>query len=323
MLVEPGPSALTWLDGEFVPWSEATMHLCDHHYGVGVFEGVRAYGGEQGAAIFRLREHTKRLLRSAHMLRIRVPDRFDEDTLNRAQVELVQRNGLADAYLRPFIFHSGTFGLSPRTRGLRVRVAIMALAWSDDGAFAGGEGKTRGITLRTASFSHPHGSSALTKAKANANYLSGVLAREEAQDCGADEAMLLDREGFVTETSGANLFAVLRGVVCTPPLDSVLEGVTRATVISLLESVGTKVVERRMTRDDIYAADEVFLTGTAAEITPIREVDGRAIGSGAPGDITRRVQGMYTDAVRGRAPDRHEWLTRIQDGMSKFRRTFE
>ncbi len=311
MLVEPGPSVLTWLDGEFVPWPSATMHVCDHHYGVGVFEGVRAYGGEQGTAIFRLRDHTKRLLRSAHMLRIRVPTRFDEETLNQAQVELLRRNDFQDAYIRPFIFHSGTFGLSPRTRGLRVRVAIMALAWRDDGAFAATEAKARGITLRTSSFTHHHGSSVLSRAKANANYLSGVLAREEAQDCGADEALLLDREGFVTETSGANLFAVLRGVVCTPPLDSVLEGVTRATVISLLDSVGTKVVERRMTRDDIYTADEVFLSGTAAEITPIREVDGRQIGSGAPGEITRRLQNAYADLVRGRAPDRLEWLTRI------------
>jgi len=311
MLVEPGPSVLTWLDGEFVPWPSATMHLCDHHYGIGVFEGVRAYAGGQGAAIFRLRDHTKRLLRSAHMLRIRVPARFDEETLNQAQIDLVRRNGFQDAYIRPFIFHSGTFGLSPRTRGLRVRVAIMAIEWRDDGAFAGGDAKTRGITLRTSSFTHHHASSLLPRAKANANYMSGVLAREEAQDCGADEALLLDRDGFVTETSGANLFAVLRGVVCTPPLDSVLEGVTRATVISMLESTGAKVVERRMTRDDVYTADEVFLTGTAAEITPIREVDGRQIGSGAPGELTKRVQSAYTDLVRGRAPDRHEWLTRI------------
>ena len=311
MLVEPGASALTWLDGEFVPWSEATMHLCDHHYGVGVFEGVRAYGGAQGTTIFRLRDHTQRLLRSAHMLKIHIPDRFDEATINQAQVELVRRNGLRDAYLRPFVFHSGTFGISPRMRGLRVRVAVMALEWRDDGAFAGGEAATRGITLRTSSFTHHHGSSLLTRAKANANYMSGVLAREEAQDSGADEAMLLDREGFVTETSGANLFAVLRGVVCTPPLDSVLEGITRATIITLLASLGTRVVERRMTRDDIYTADEVFLTGTAAEVTPIREVDGRRIGSGAPGELTTRLQSMYSNVVRGRSPDRLEWLTRI------------
>ena len=245
------------------------------------------------------------------MLKIQIPARFDENALNQAQVELVRRNGFQDAYIRPFVYHSGTFGLSPRTRGLRVRVAIMALEWRDDGAFAGGEAATRGITLRTSSFTHHHGSSLLTKAKANGNYISGVLAREEAQDAGADEAMLLDREGFVTETSGANLFAVLRGVVCTPPLDSVLEGVTRATVMTLLESLGTRVVERRMTRDDIYTADEVFLTGTAAEVTPIRAVDGRQIGGGVPGELTRRVQSMYVNLVRGRSPDRLEWLTRI------------
>jgi branched-chain amino acid aminotransferase len=215
------------------------------------------------------------------------------------------------AYLRPFVFHSGAFGLSPRTRGLRVRVAILVLEWRDDGAFSGGDTSKRGIVLRTASFTQHHGSSLLTKAKANANYMSGVFAREEAQDSGADDAMILDRDGFVTETSGANLFAILRGVICTPPLDSVLEGVTRDTVMSLAGRLGHKVIERRMTRDDIYAADEVFLTGTAVEITPVREVDGRSIGNGSVGTFTAKMQAMFAELVRGRSADQREWLTRI------------
>jgi branched-chain amino acid aminotransferase len=311
MLVEPGSDSLVWLDGEFVRWSAATIHLCDHHYGVGVFEGVRAYAGDQGPAIFRLSDHTRRLLRSAHMLKIQMPESFGEAALNQAQIELMRRSGLGDAYIRPFVFHSGTFGLSPRIRGLRVRVAVMAIEWRDNGAFAGGEAATRGISLRTSSFTRHDGSSVLTKAKANGNYMSGILAREEAQDSGADEALLLDRSGFVTETSGANLFAVLRGTVCTPPLDCVLEGVTRDTVMSLAEGLGKKVVERRLTRDDVYTADEVFLTGTAAEVTPIREVDGRRIGNGKPGEFTTRIQRMYADLVRGRRDERREWLTRI------------
>lgn len=310
MIVEPPANALTWIDGEFIPWHAANMHVSDNHYAVGVFEGVRSYTGERGTTIFRLKDHTKRLFRSAHMLKMKIPNSFDEASLNHAQIELLRRNSLQDSYLRPFIFHSGLLGISPRVRGLRIRVAVLALEWRDDGAF-GEEIKTRGIRLRTSSYTQHHASSMLVKAKANGNYMSGILAREEAQDCGADEALMLDRDGFVTETCGANIFALLRGQLCTPPLDSVLEGVTRDTVIALAKSLGMTVIERRLTRDDIYSAEEAFLTGTAAEITAVRELDGRAIGTGKCGEITTGIQTAYQNLVRRREDRYPEWFTAI------------
>jgi branched-chain amino acid aminotransferase len=287
------------------------MHVSDHHYGVGVFEGVRAYAHENGAAIFRLQDHTARLFRSAHILKIAIPERFNRECVNRAQVELLQRNGLRDAYIRPFVFHAGTLGLSPRIAGLRVRVAIMALEWRDDGAFGRAETSGRGIVLRTATFTRHHANSLLTKAKANGNYMNGILAREEAHQNGADDALLLDRDGCVTEASGANVFIVSRGAIFTPPLESVLEGITRDSIMVLADMVGRPVVEGRMTRDEVYVADEVFLTGTAAEITPVRELDGRTIGNGMRGEITEQLQTMYTDLTRARSDYRREWLTRF------------
>jgi branched-chain amino acid aminotransferase len=309
VLVEPRSDHYVWLDGEFVPWSLATMHVSDHHYGVGVFEGVRVYAGTDGAAVFRLQAHTQRLFRSAHILGIALPVGFELENLNRAQVELVRRNGLRDGYLRPFVFHAGMAGLSPRTSGLRVRVAIMALEWRDDGAFGRADGAERGIAVRTSSFVRSSG--LLTKAKANANYMTGILAREEARQSGVDDALLLDGCGFVAETSAANVFIVRDGAICTPPLESVLEGITRATVVALAGALGYKLIERRVTRDDVYVADEAFLTGTATEITPVRELDGRSIGGGVRGPITARLQALYADVVRGRSDKFREWLTRV------------
>jgi branched-chain amino acid aminotransferase len=311
MLVEPRSDHCVWLDGEFVPWAAATMHVSDHHYGVGVFEGVRAYAVEGGAAIFRLHEHTARLLRSAHILNITLPAGFDRERLNRAQVELLQRNGLKDAYLRPFVFHTGPAGLAPRVGGLRVRVAVMALEWRDDAAFDRSDAAKRGIALRTASFTRQHASSLLAKAKANGNYMNGILAREEAQHGGADDALLLDRDGMITETSGANVFVVRGGALFTPPLESVLEGITRDSIMVLAGMLGISVMERRMTRDELYIADEVFVTGTAAEVTPVRELDGRTIGDGAQGPLTARLQRLYADVTRGRSDQCRDWLTRI------------
>lgn len=311
MLVEPRPDLDVWLDGEFVPWPLARMHVSDHHYGVGVFEGVRAYAGPAGAAVFRLEAHTQRLLRSARILKIALPESFDRERLNGAQVELLRRNGLKDAYLRPFVFHAGMAGLSPRTSGLRVRVAIMALEWRDDGAFGRADGAERGIALRSSSFARSGASGLLTKAKANANYMGGILAREEARHCGADDALLLDRDGLVTESSAANVFIVRDGAIYTPPLESVLEGVTRDSLFVLAGALGHKVVERRLTRDDVYVADEAFLTGTASEITPVRELDGRPIGGGVRGPITARLQALYADVTRGRSDHFRDWLTPV------------
>jgi branched-chain amino acid aminotransferase len=311
MLAEPRSDAMVWLDGELVPWSSATMHVSDHHYGVGVFEGVRAYANEGGAAVFRLADHTERLFRSAHILKLTIPERFDRAALNRAQLELLRKNGLRDAYIRPFIFHGGMLGLAPRIQGLRVHVAILALEWRDDGAFSSSEAARRGIALRTASFTRPQASSLLAKAKANANYMSGILAREEAREHGADDAILLDRDGCVTETSGANVFVVQRGVIYTPPREMVLEGITRDTVFALAGVLGKTVTERRMTREDLYVADEVFVTGTAAEVTPVRELDGRRIGRGAPGEVSEKLRAMYGELVRGRGDHFQQWLTRF------------
>jgi branched-chain amino acid aminotransferase len=311
MIAAPRPDNQVWLDGEFVPWSAATMHVSDHHYGVGVFEGVRAYANEDGAAVFRLKDHTARLFRSARILNLALPERFDEACLNRAQLALLERNQLRNAYLRPFVFHGGVGGLSPSIRGLRVRVVIMSLEWSDDGAFSAGDGSRQGITLRTSSFTRPSASSQLARAKANANYIGGILAREEARQLGADDAILLDQNGFVTETSGANLFVVQRDALYTPPRESVLEGITRDTVVTMAKMLGKQVIERRMTRDDLYVGDEVFLTGTAAEVTPVREIDGRTIGGGGYGELTQKIAAMYADFVRGRRNEFSEWLTRI------------
>jgi branched-chain amino acid aminotransferase len=287
------------------------MHLSDHHYGVGVFEGVRAYAGEGGTAIFRLREHTARLLRSAHILNIPIPDRYDREALEAAQCEVLRRNNFGDAYLRPFVFYGGFAGLSPRTRGLRVHVVIMALEWTDDGAFRGRDAGVRGIALRTSSFVRHHASSMLAKAKANANYMNGILALQEAEATGADDALLLDANGFAAETSGANLFVVRERTLYTPPLEHALDGITRDTVLTLASAKGWGVAERRMSRDDLYVADEAFLTGTAAEITPVREIDARRIGGRSPGSMTETLRSVYADHVRGRGEHRREWLTQL------------
>lgn len=308
MIVEPRPEHLVWLDGKFVRWADATMHLSAHHYGFGVFEGVRSYVGERGAAIFRLADHTRRLFRSARMLKLRIPDAFDADCLNRAQLELLRRNQLGDAYLRPFVFLDGFLGLRPSSRDLSVRVAVLAVAWqsSDTGQ---GSRAARGLTLKTSSFLRHPPNTLLSKAKANGNYLGGMLALEEAQSSGADDAVLLDQNGFVTETTGANLFLVKEGALFTPPVSSVLDGVTRDTVFTLAKAAGLAVSECPLTRDELYVADEAFITGTAAEVSAIAEVDGRPIGTAAVGPITRRLQTMYAAHVRGRGEGHPEWLT--------------
>ena len=297
-----------WFDGKMVPWREATTHVLTHtlHYGMGVFEGVRAYDAEQGTAIFRLREHTDRLFRSAHILRIPMP--YDKETLNAAQTAVVRENGLQSAYLRPMCFY-GSEGMGLRADNLKVHVIVAAWEW---GAYLGKENLERGIRIRTSSFTRHHVNITMCKAKANGNYMNSMLALNEALSCGYDEAMLLDSEGYVAEGSGENIFIVRNGVLYTPDLTSALEGVTRDTIMTLACEEGLEVREKRITRDEVYIADEAFFTGTAAEVTPIREVDQRVIGNGARGPLTEKLQTLYFDQVHGRREDHPEWLTLVE-----------
>ena len=296
-----------WFDGRLVPWREATVHVLTHtlHYGLGVFEGVRAYDGEQGTAIFRLADHTRRLYRSAHILGMRIP--YDADTLHQAQIAVVRENGLASAYLRPMCFY-GAEGMGLRADNLKVHTIVAAWAW---GAYLGEEGLERGIRIKTSSYTRHHVNAVMCRAKANGHYINSILALQEAQACGYDEALLLDAEGFVAEGSGENFFLVRDGVLYTPELTSALEGITRDTVIRLAREAGYRVVEKRITRDEVYIADEAFFTGTAAEVTPIRELDGRVIGTGRRGPVTERLQGLYFDQVYGRRDAHPEWLTPV------------
>jgi len=296
-----------WFDGEMRPWREATTHVLTHtlHYGMGVFEGVRAYDAEQGTAVFRLREHTDRLFGSAHILQMPMP--FDRDTLNEAQLAVVRENNLQSAYLRPMCFY-GSEGMGLRADNLKVHVIVAAWEW---GAYLGKENLEKGIRIRTSSFTRHHVNITMCKAKANGNYMNSMLALNEALTCGYDEAMLLDNEGYVAEGSGENIFIVRNGVLFTPDLTSALEGVTRDTIMVLAREEGLEVREKRITRDEVYVADEAFFTGTAAEVTPIREVDNRTIGNGGRGPVTERLQTLYFDQVHGRREDHPEWLALV------------
>jgi branched-chain amino acid aminotransferase len=296
-----------WMDGELVPWREATVHVLTHtlHYGVGVFEGVRAYQTGHGTAIFRLQDHTKRFFRSARIMGIDLP--FDQDTLNEAQKSVVRENGLSEAYIRPLAFW-GSEGMGLHARNLKAHVAIASWEW---GAYLGDEGLAKGIRVKTSSFSRHHVNSTMCKAKATGHYYNSILALEEALAAGCDEALLLDTEGYVAEGSGENIFIVRDGRVVTPELTSALEGITRDTVVALLDELNIKVHEKRITRDEVYVADEAFFCGTAAEITPIRELDGRSIGEGHRGPITEKVQSMYFDQVKGRREEHPEWLVYV------------
>lgn len=299
---------LIWLDGEWVDWREAKVHVLTHtlHYGCGVFEGLRAYRTDRGAAIFRLAEHTDRLFRSAHIMRMSIP--FDKETLNEAHREAVKRNGLSSAYIRPMCF-LGSEGMGLHASNLKVHVMIAAWEW---GSYLGAENMMRGIRVRTSSFTRSHVNSAMLKAKANGNYLNSILAVREAVDAGCDEALLLDHEGFVAEGSGENIFIVRNGRLYTPDLTSALEGITRETIITIAREMGLEVIEKRITRDEVYIADEAFFTGTAAEVTPIREVDGRAIGSGeGRGPLTEMLQTLYFDHVHGKRQGHTDWLVYV------------
>jgi branched-chain amino acid aminotransferase len=298
---------LIWLDGAMVPWREATTHVLTHtlHYGMGVFEGVRAYRTPAGPAIFRLQEHTERLFKSAHILGMSMP--FDRGTINEAQRTVVQQNGLESAYIRPMCFY-GAEGMGLRADNLEVHCMVAAWSW---GAYLGEENMENGIRIKVSSFTRHHVNITMCRAKANGNYMNSMLALKEALECGYDEALLLDAEGYVMEGSGENIFIVRERVLYTPDLTSALDGITRKTVIALASELGIPVVEKRITRDEVYIADEAFFTGTAAEVTPIREVDGRLIGQGGRGPVTKRLQGLYFDQVHGRRDEHPEWLTPV------------
>ena len=296
-----------WFDGEMVPWREAKTHLLTHtlHYGMGVFEGVRAYHAEQGTAIFRLQEHTERLFNSAHILGMLVP--YDRDTINQAHIAAIRENKLDSAYIRPMFFY-GSEGMGLRADNLRVHCMVAAWSW---GAYLGDEAIQNGIRIRVSSFTRHHVNITMCRAKANGNYMNSMLALQEALHDGYDEALLLDSEGYVMEGSGENIFIIKEGVIYTPDLTSALDGITRKTVMTLCDELGIPVIEKRITRDEVYIADEAFFTGTAAEVTPIREVDNRAIGCGGRGPITEKLQSLYFDQVHGRRDEHPEWLTPV------------
>lgn len=299
-----------WMNGELVPWRDAKVHVLTHtlHYGLGVFEGVRAYATNRGATIFRLHDHTDRLFDSAHILGMKIP--YTKEQLNAAQCQVVKANKLDEGYLRPMCF-LGSEQMGLRAEGLTVNVSIAAWPWP---SYMDPAARDRGIKVRTSSYTRHHVNITMCKAKANGNYINSLLALREALDCGAEEALLLDAEGYVAEGSGENFFLVQNGELHTPELTSCLNGVTRRTLMALAAELGLTVCERRLTRDEVYIADEAFFTGTAAEVLPIRELDGRAIGSGARGPITAKLQALYFDQVRGKRNMHPEWHTPVADG---------
>ncbi|MDO9104741.1 MAG: branched-chain amino acid transaminase [Methylovulum sp.] len=294
-----------WLDGQWVEWREAKVHVLTHtlHYGLGVFEGIRAYHAALGTAIFRMQEHTDRLFRSAHIMNMPMP--FNKAVINQAQRDAVAKNQLDSAYIRTMCFF-GSEGMGLRADNLKVHVMIAAWPW---GAYLGAESIEKGIRIRTSSYTRNHHNSTMCKAKANGNYINSILALQEALATGYDEALMLDHEGFAAEGSAENLFIVRNGKIYTPETTSALEGITRDTVMIIAREQGFEVIEKRITRDEIYVADEAFFTGSAAEVTPIRELDNRAIGSGSRGPITEKLQALYFDAVYGRSIEHADWLT--------------
>ena len=298
---------LIWLDGAMVPWRDAKVHVLTHtlHYGMGVFEGVRAYETAKGPGIFRLQDHTNRLFRSAHIMNMEIP--FTREDINRAQVASIKENNLPHAYIRPMVFY-GSEGMGLRAENLKTHVMVAAWEWP---SYMSPEALEQGIKVRTSSYTRHHVNISMCKAKANGHYINSMLALNEALTGGADEALLLDPEGYVAEGSGENIFIVRDGVVYTPELTSCLDGITRATVITFIKEMGCKLVEKRITRDEVYVADEAFFTGIAAEVLPIRELDGRLIGSGKRGALSEQLQTMYFDQVTGRREEYPDWITYV------------
>jgi branched-chain amino acid aminotransferase len=299
---------LIWFDGEMVPWRDAKVHVLTHtlHYGMGVFEGVRAYQTkDRGTCIFRMQEHTDRLFRSAHIMRMDMS--VTKEQVNEAQRAVVRENGLDEAYLRPMCFY-GSEGMGLRAENLKMHVIVAAWDWPN---YMSPEARDNGIKVRCSSYTRHHVNISMCKAKANGHYINSMLALREAIDSGCEEALLLDNEGYVAEGSGENIFIVRNGKLYTPELTSCLDGITRNTIFEFANELGLTVEEKRITRDEIYIADEAFFTGTAAEVLPIRELDGRKIGSGSRGPVTTLLQSMYFDQIKGRREEFPEWLTPI------------
>ena len=297
-----------WLDGRMVPWDEARVHVLTHtlHYGLGVFEGIRCYRTDDGrSAVFRLTEHVRRLFESAHINLMPIP--FSREVVTQAVLDSLRENGLAEGYIRPLAFiGDGVMGLNPADNP--VRVAVIAWAW---GKYLGEEGMERGIRCRVSSFTRHHVNAKMQKGKTCGDYVNSILAKREALLDGYDEAILLDATGLVAEASGENLFVVRDGEIKTPPLANVLEGITRASVIEIARDKGMTVTEAPVTRDELYVADEVFLTGTAAEVTPVREIDHRQVGPGRRGPITKALQDAFFDVAAGRNRKYDRWLTYV------------
>jgi branched-chain amino acid aminotransferase len=296
-----------WYDGKMVPWRDATTHVLTHslHYGLAVFEGLRAYKTPDGTAIFRLSEHIDRLYSSAHIYMMKIP--YQREVIVEACRSAVKENGLESCYVRPIAFYgSERMGVSPK--GAQVHVAIAAWPW---GAYLGDDGLEKGIRVKTSSYSRHHVNVTMCRAKYSGTYANSILANQEAIDHGYDEALLLDVDGFVAEGAGENLFIVKNGRLYEPELTSALMGITRDTVMTLAREIGLEIHSKRLTRDDIYIADEAFFTGTAAEVTPIRELDNRQIGSGKCGPVTKKLQALFFDVVNGRSPAHKAWLTPI------------
>ncbi len=294
-----------WFNGKLVPWDEAKVHVLTHtlHYGVAVFEGIRCYKTHDGrCAVFRLKDHTKRFFYSAKIMLMDIP--YTEDEINNAVIETLKANKIDEGYIRPVaVIGDGAIGVNPADNP--VHVAIAAIFW---GAYLGEEALKKGVRVKTSSYTRHHVNAAMTKGKVSGNYVNSVLAKKEALADGYDEALLLDKEGYVAEASGENIFIVKDGVIITPPKGSILPGITRETIMILAKDLGYEVREEYFTRDEIYTADEAFFTGTAAEVTPIRELDNRVIGKGTPGEITMRLQKEYFDLVHGKIEKYHHWL---------------
>ncbi|HMC12789.1 MAG TPA: branched-chain amino acid transaminase [Gallionellaceae bacterium] len=296
-----------WYDGKLVPWRHATTHVLTHtlHYGMGVFEGVRAYKTSGGTAIFRLKEHTDRLFNSAHIFGMNIP--FSREQIMEAQLEAIRHNNLEAGYLRPLVFY-GSEAMGISAKNLSVHVIVAAWPW---GTYLGQEALENGIRVKTSSFTRHHVNITMCRAKASSSYTNSILAHKEAERDGYDESLLLDVDGYVAEGSGENVFIVKKGKLYTPDLTSCLEGITRDTIITFSDELGIPVIEKRITRDEVYCADEAFFTGTAAEVTPIRELDNRTIGSGKRGPITTQLQSLFFDCVSGRSLQHAAWLAHV------------
>ena len=296
-----------WMDGKFVNWDNATVHILTHtlQYGLGVFEGIRCYETGKGTAIFRLDEHIDRLFNSAHIFLIEIP--YSKVEIRDAIIKTIQVNKIKECYIRPLVYIGyGAMGLYPKENPINVSIAV----WSW-GSYLGDKGLKDGIRIKTSSFIKNHVNANMARGKVCGYYVNSQLAKKEAISCGYDEALLLDTEGYVSEGSGENIFIVRNGILKTTPLTSILEGITRNSIIKIANDNGIRIAEERFTRDELYIADEAFFTGTAAEVTPIREADGRAIGNGKPGKMTKKLQSIFFDIVRGRNKKYESWLTRV------------